>query len=144
VEVAFDMQAEKDEVENEKNAVDETPGMEEQTGRYDMKDIISDIIEHVVKIAASPLNPLKVPKGFNPKSKIFQCQKCQKVFAQHKSCLKHQKMCNGSVRPNPIVCPLCKHSFLTNKHLRDTAKECIVLHRRPKQSLDVRIARQSL
>ena len=118
VEVAVDMQAEKDGVENENNAVDETPGMEEQTGRYDMKDIISDIIEHVVQIAASPVNPLKVSKGFNPKSKIFECQKCHRVFAQYKSCLKHQKMCNGSVRPNPIVCPVCKHSFYDKQTLK--------------------------
>ena len=104
----------------ETEVIDDIQHLDKQTAEPDMEDIINDIIENVVKIGLKVVNPLKVPKIYHPKPKIFECNKCNKMFAQHRSAQKHQKECKGAVKPKPIVCQEinCKKSFYDKQTLR--------------------------
>jgi len=81
----------------------EIPQIEKRTIEPDIKEMIQDIIENVIEICQEETEILKL---YQPKPKIFECRKCKKMFAQHKSAQKHQKDCKGVVKPNPIVCQM--------------------------------------
>ena len=82
--------------ENVENEVRETETIDgnQMSDVLNTEEIIESILRAVVE-SVNPTNSLKVPIKYQPKPKIFECKKCQKTFAQHKSSQKHERTCTG-------------------------------------------------
>ena len=104
--------------DNVENEVRETETIGNQrSDDLNTEEIIESILRTVVE-SANPTDSLKVPIKYQPKPKIFECKKCQKTFAQHKSLQKHERKCTGSWKPTPVVCQTCKNSFYDKQTLK--------------------------